>query len=105
MSKEVFKEKVSAAVQKAGFQFLSSEKSKLSKVMSVQHESLSLPEYFHPSFLNIEETKMLFRIRSRMVDVITKFKNKYTDTLCSVCKTDGKNYNCSTSQKPEYSCL
>ena len=49
-SEEVFKEKVSAAVQKAGFQFLSSEKSKLSKVMSVQHESLSLQEYFHPSF-------------------------------------------------------
>ena len=91
MSKEVFKEKVSSAVQKAGFQFLSSEKLKMSKVMSEQHESFSLQEYFHPSFLNIQEAKMLFRIRSRMVDVKMNFKNKYTDTLCPVCKTVGIN--------------
>ena len=91
MSKEEFKKKVSSAVQKAGFWFLSSEKLKMSKVMSVQHESLSLQEYFHPSFLNIQEAKMLFRIRSRMVDVKMNFKNKYTDTLCPVCKTVGIN--------------
>ena len=91
MSKEVFKERVASAVQKAGFQFLSSEKSKMSKVMSVQHESLSLQEYFLPSFMNIQEAKMLFRIRSRMVDVKMNFKNKYSDTLCPVCKTVGIN--------------
>ena len=91
MSKEVFKGKVSSAVQKAGYQFLSSEKLKMSKVMNVQHESLSLQEYFTPSFLNIQEAKMLFRIRSRMVDVKMNFKNKHTTTLCPVCETVGVN--------------
>ena len=97
MSKEVFKKKVSSAVQKAGFWFLSSEKLKMSKVMSVQHESLSLQEYFHPSFLNIQEAKILFRMRSIMVDVKMNFKKKYTDTLCLVFKTAHKK----TAQYPQ----
>ena len=56
--------------------------------MYVPHDNFK-QEYFHPSILDIQEVKMLFMIRSRMVDVKMNFSNKYADTLCPVCKTVG----------------
>ena len=88
-TKEAFKQKVSKAVNKAAFQYLCSEKKRMSKVMYVPHDNFKLQEYFHPSLLDIQEVKMLFMIRSRMVDVKINFRNKYADTLCPVCKTVG----------------
>ena len=34
----------------------------------------------------IQQTKLLFLLRSRMVDVKTNFENRYTDALCPVCE-------------------
>ena len=76
-TKEAFKQKVSKAVNKAAFQYLCSEKKRMSKVMYVPHDNFKLQEYFHPSLLDIKEVKMLFMIQSRMVDVQINFRNKY----------------------------
>ena len=87
MSIEVFRNKVSVAVQNAAFKYLNVEKLKMSKIMYVKHEKFEIQQYFQPSGMNIDETQLLFQLRSRMVDVKINFKNKYDDTLCPLCKS------------------
>ena len=36
--------------------------------------------------MDVDEAKFLFLLRSRMVEVKTNFRNKYSDILCPVCK-------------------
>ena len=54
--------------------------------MYVEHEKFQFQKYFQPSGSSIDEVKLLFQLRSRMVDVRINFKNKYDDTLCPLCK-------------------
>ena len=64
-------------------------KIKLSKVKYVPHDSLKLQKYFYPSILGVQESKLLFQSRSRMVEVKVNFRNKHQNTLCPVCKIVG----------------
>ena len=86
LSIEAFRTKVSAAVHNAAFKYLTREKLKMSKIMYVEHEKFQFQKYFQPSGSSIDEVKLLFQLRSRMVDVRINFKNKYDDTLCPLCK-------------------
>ena len=86
MSKETFKEIVKASISKAAFIYLTDEKEKLSKIMNVSHNDVNLQPYFNPMSMDVDEAKFLFLLRSRMVEVKTNFRNKYSDVLCPVCK-------------------
>ena len=86
MSKEEFGKKVRIAVSKAAFKFLRAEKQKRSKVREVKHDNLEMQNYLTPTGLSLKQAKLLFQLRSRMLDVRTNFKNKYNDLLCPVCK-------------------
>ena len=86
MSIENFKAKVKTAVSQAAFLYLSCEKAKLSKIMDVPHTAFKLQNYLQPMALDVQDSKLLFQLRSRMVEVKTNFRNKYSDLSCPVCK-------------------
>ena len=86
MTKESFKERVKASVIKAAFNYLTEEKRKLSKIMYIAHSEFKLQAYFNPMSMDVHDAKFLFLLRSRMVEVRTNFRNKYSDILCPVCK-------------------
>ena len=81
-----FKVKVQTATSKAAFQYLSCEKAKLSKIKDVPHSELKIQNYLQPLALDVQDSKLLFQLRSRMVEVKTNFRNKYSDISCPVCK-------------------
>ena len=39
--------------------------------------------------LNVLDSKLLFQLRSRMIDVKANFKNKYVNIKCPICKLEG----------------
>ena len=78
--------KVREAIQKTAFTYLCAEKEKLSKVKSVPHSDIKMEQYLQPSVLEINQSKLLFSLRSRMLEVKVNFKNKYSDLKCPICK-------------------
>ena len=86
MSQQTFRNKVKVAVTKAAYLYLSNEKQRRNKVTNVKHEELKMQKYLCPNGLDIQQVKLLFLLRARMVDVRVNFNNKYQDTLCPVCK-------------------
>ena len=86
MSKEVFQTKIRIKVRKAALKYLTKEKAKLSKVMDVPHKELKIQSYFYPMKLSVQQAKLLFQLRTRMVDVKVNYRNKYIDIFCPVCK-------------------
>ena len=90
MSKEEFQKVVKNAINKTAFAYLNVEKQKRDKVKHIEHRYLKLQPYLCPGNLNIREAKLLFHLRTRMVDVKENFRNKYPDTICPVCKGDLK---------------
>ena len=85
ISKDAFQKLVKVAIHKAAFVYLNSEKQKRDKVKHVEHRYLKLQPYLCPGQLEIKEAKLLFQLRTKMVDVRENFKNKYPDTMCPVC--------------------
>ena len=81
-----FKVKVQTATSKAAFQYLSCEKAKLSKIKDVPHSELKIQNYLQPLALDVQDSKLLFQLRSMMVEVKTNLRNKYNDLSCHVCK-------------------
>ena len=76
LSKEVLQKQLKVAVQKAAFKYLIGEKEKRNKVKHVDHTHLRLQPYLCPGILEIQEAKLLFQLRTRMIDVRENFKNK-----------------------------
>ena len=85
MSIEAFRAKVVSAVRNAAYEYLCTEKL---KIMYVNHKKFEFQSYLNHSVLDIHEAKLMFQLRSRMVDVKTNYSNRYDDTLCPVCKVE-----------------
>ena len=90
ISKEEFQKVVKVAIHKAAFIYLNAEKEKRDKVKHAEHRYLKLQPYLCPGKLGVKEAKLLFQLRTRMVDVKENFRNKYPDTMCPVCKGNSK---------------
>ena len=85
LSLESFRTKVKNAIEKAAFKWLLEEKNKKSKVKNLEYERLEIQNYLVSSQLKTTEKKLLFQLRTRMVDVRVNFKNRHSDTICPVC--------------------
>ena len=86
MSKEVFSKNLKIAMSKAALKFLTVEKQKRSKVRDLAHDDLEMQNYLTPNGLSLKHAKLLFQLRSRMLDVRKNFENKYDDLMCPLCK-------------------
>ena len=82
MSKMQFKRIVKKAVSNQAFEFLMSEKSKLSKVQHIKYEDLKIQDYLLPYKTSTRLAKLIFQARCRMLDVKTNYKNRYVNLLC-----------------------
>ena len=85
MKKISFKKLVNEKVQHLSSSFLISLKNKHSK-----SENLKISEFMQPYLkndnLSIEEKKLMFRIKNRLIDVKVNFKKKYNNSLeCRFC--------------------
>ena len=81
MSKTSFKFKLSEAIRKSAFQWLTtkiqdknkSESNSQAKGSKFKYQYLKLQEYFLPSNMNIKQCNLLFALRARMIPVKCKF--------------------------------
>ena len=75
-------------VKKAAWNYLNDEKKKHDKVKYIIHSKTELQDYLMPNNLTNEESKFIFLLRTRMLEVKCNYKGRYqnTDTLCPVCK-------------------
>ena len=67
MSKASFKSRVKDCASKEGFKWLREKKLEMKKVRNVHHNRLEIQNYLSTPLLSIDQTKLLFHIRSRMI--------------------------------------
>ena len=82
LSKDSFRNTVKKAVEITAVAWLLSEKAKKSKLKELEYEKLECQNYLRSSELETREKKLLFQIRTRMIDVKANFKNHYSDIFC-----------------------
>ena len=72
------------AVYTAALQELVAESHSLKKTASLEYKSLKVQDYF--SHLYISQARMIFKWRSKTLDLKSHLSYKYSDTLCRGCK-------------------
>ena len=86
MSRSAFKKLVKEKVQNIAAKYLISLKLQHSKSEHLIY-STDVQPYLRNESLKIEEKKLMFRLRNRLIDVKVNFKKKYNDDLkCRLCK-------------------
>ena len=85
MKKCTFKKLIDEKVQNLSFSFLISLKSMHSKSKNLTISDCMQP-YLKNSNLSIEEKKLMFRLKNRLIDVKANYKKKYNDCIkCRLC--------------------
>ena len=72
-SAETFKTIVTKKIQEAALKYLNVEKSSHSKVLHIPHKKMQMQDYLAPNTINIDEAKLIFQIRCRMLEVRTNY--------------------------------
>ena len=103
LSEDCLRTKVKNAISKAAFKWLTSEKLKKTKVMNISYEKFGIQEYLVSPEMETREKKLLFQMRTRMVDLKANYKNGHADISCPLCGTSEDNQKhvleCSTLLK------
>ena len=85
MKKSKFKKLVDEKVQQISASYLTSLKNKHSKSEHLRY-STEMQPYLKNDKLSIEEKKIMFRLKNRLIDVKVNYKKKYKDELeCRLC--------------------
>ena len=75
------------------FTQLTRQKLKHKKVKKLLHNYIKMADYLEPSNVNFtqSEAKLLFRLKSKMVDVKANFPRAYNNNInCTLCEKEGK---------------
>ena len=49
---------------------------------------MAMQDYLCPNEISVDEAKFIFHVRTRMLDVKTNYSERYTDSLCPICKNE-----------------
>ena len=79
MKKENFKKAVKEACKRYVFQKLLKLKEGHKKGSKIKYKKLEIQKYLLSDKISVKEAKLLFKIRTEMLDVRQNFKNKYID--------------------------
>ena len=80
-----FKKYIKSLVKEKTLHYLNSLKSEHSKVKHIEFKKLEPQKYlFHKDF-NIKDIQLLFKLRTRMVDVKKNFSSIYENLSCEFC--------------------
>ena len=85
VSKNVFKTYIKKKVEINHLQFLNTQKKKHSKSEHLNCIQLKVAEYLKDSRFNTREKQLLFKLRSRTLDVKQNFKNQHKTPWCVSC--------------------
>ena len=88
MSKFSFKKLLKEKTKVAALKYLNLEKTKQSKVLGIQFEKLVMQEYLLNGDRNSAVSKLIFKARTKTLDIKSQKSWKYEDLLCSGCKTN-----------------
>ena len=88
MSKSSFRNIVRKKTAARTLDYLNEVKGRHSKVLHIPHMKLKLQEYLETRNLSVQETKFLFALRSRMINVKVNYREKHIDMLCPCCKME-----------------
>ena len=101
MTKNTWKNIVRNTINQKTFFELETLKQTHSKVKGLRHIRLEMQDYFLPNEiekLNKEEVQLIFRIRSKSIDLKMNRKNQFETLECSVCSEENE------SQEHIYQC-
>ena len=89
MSEGNFNAHVKLCIRRRALEWLHSEKKSKSEV--VEHSELLLQNHLLPNILGNKQKKLLFLLRSRMIDVKVNFSEKYMNNkLFKICKEESE---------------
>ena len=83
LKKETFRKMVNEAVEDFAFKELTEECKGLKKTSCLSYESLKLQDYLKKMYPN--QAKILFKCRSKTLDIKTHLTYKYRDSMCRKC--------------------
>ena len=86
MKKSTFKNIVRKKTAGRALEDLNSIKARHSKVLHIVHRKLAIQSYLVGTDASTLESKFLFALRCRMVDLKANFRNKYGDNICPCCQ-------------------
>ena len=93
MSKWTFKKLVKEKTKAAGLKYLMDQKGQQTKTSSVHYDDLKLQEYFIDGNCKKNISQLIFKARSKTLDIKTQQKWKYADKICFGCKTKEESGN------------
>ena len=85
VSKDVFKRYVTTKVKNNFLQYLKDMKSKHSKSINLKCNELKTAEYILSPKFSFKEKILLFKLRSRTLDIKGNFKKQHRDPWCISC--------------------
>ena len=79
MNKRQFKKWVKSKVRNAAYNYLIKEKNsdKNKKIQHIQYKKLETQKYLKSSIFSNSNIEILFKLRSRTIDLKSNFKTKY----------------------------
>ena len=77
MSEQSFRRLVKEKTDLQALDYLNHLKAKHSKVMNVDHQNLNMQAYLEPNEISVQESKFMFALRRRMVDVRANYREQY----------------------------
>ena len=90
MKKSKLKRMLNKTVEEKAFEELQHKKEGHSKVMNLKYSTLKMQNYLKANDINQEEVLMIFKMRSRMADVKTNFRNKNETLECDLCNNENE---------------
>ena len=77
---------LSQKIKNSAFLYLEALKGRHSKVKNIQYTKLEMATYLKDSKITTDIKQLIFRLRTRMVNVKDNFGTMYGDTSCDLCK-------------------
>ena len=88
MKKENFKTYVKKKVDTKVFKYLENLKEGHSKVKDIKYKKLEMQQYMKDPNFSINNIKLLFKLRTRMVQVKRNFKSAFQSLVCDLCEIE-----------------
>ena len=89
MSKKLYKKNLKQKIRKNAFLELINLKERHSKMKNVNYKTLSLQPYLSDSRFSLKQKQLLFKLRTRMLDVKGNFKSMFQGNIqCDLCNED-----------------
>ena len=88
-STRTYKKEVKEKIRKAALKELNDKKENHSKVKVIEYNNFTLQPYLSDSRFSMRDKQLLFKLRTKMLDVKANFKGMYPENLhCNICNED-----------------